>query len=81
MLDIYNNVEIPLTYALYDMEQAGIMVAGDKLKEYGERLKTGIDALEKDIYAEAGHEFNINSPKQLGRFYLVKCSFPVAKKN
>ena len=36
MLDIYNNVEIPLTYALYDMEQAGIMVAGDKLKEYGE---------------------------------------------
>lgn len=80
MLDIYNNVEIPLTYALYDMEQAGIMVAGDKLKEYGERLKTGIDALEKDIFAEAGHEFNINSPKQLGKILFGEMQLPGGKK-
>lgn len=80
MLYIYNNVEIPLTYALYDMEQAGIMVAGDKLKEYGERLKTGIDALEKDIYAEAGHEFNINSPKQLGEILFGEMQLPGGKK-
>lgn len=80
MLDIYNNVEIPLTYALYDMEQAGIMVAGDKLKEYGERLKTGIDALEKDIFAEAGHEFNINSPKQLGEILFGEKQLPGGKK-
>lgn len=80
MLDIYNNVEIPLTYALYDMEQAGIMVAGDKLKEYGERLKTGIDALEKDIFDEAGHEFNINSPKQLGEILFGEMQLPGGKK-
>ena len=80
MLDIYNNVEIPLTYALYDMEQAGIMVAGDKLKEYGERLKTGIEALEKDIFAEAGHEFNINSPKQLGEILFGEMQLPGGKK-
>ena len=80
MLDIYNNVEIPLTYALYDMEQAGIMVAGNKLKEYGERLKTGIDALEKDIFAEAGHEFNINSPKQLGEILFGEMQLPGGKK-
>lgn len=80
MLDIYNNVEIPLTYALYDMEQAGIMVAGDKLKEYGERLKTGIDALEKDIFAEAGHEFNINSPMQLGEILFGEMQLPGGKK-
>lgn len=80
MLDIYNNVEIPLTYALYDMEQAGIMVAGDKLKEYGERLKTGIDALEKDVFAEAGHEFNINSPKQLGEILFGEMQLPGGKK-
>ena len=80
MLDIYNNVEIPLTYALYDMEQAGIMVAGDKLKEYGERLKTGIDALEKDIFVEAGHEFNINSPKQLGEILFGEMQLPGGKK-
>ena len=80
MLDIYNNVEIPLTYALYDMEQAGIMVAGDKLKEYGERLKTGIDALEKDIFVEAGHEFNINSPKQLGEILFGEMQLHGGKK-
>lgn len=80
MFDIYNNVEIPLTYALYDMEQAGIMVAGDKLKEYGERLKTGIEALEKDIFAEAGHEFNINSPKQLGEILFGEMQLPGGKK-
>lgn len=80
MLDIYNNVEIPLTYALYDMEQAGIMVAGDKLKEYGESLKTGIEALEKDIFAEAGHEFNINSPKQLGEILFGEMQLPGGKK-
>ena len=80
MLDIYNNVEIPLTYALYDMEQAGIMVAGDKLQEYSERLKTGIDALEKDIFAEAGHEFNINSPKQLGEILFGEMQLPGGKK-
>lgn len=80
MLDIYNNVEIPLTYALYDMEQAGIMVAGDKLKEYGERLKTGIEALEKDIFAEAGHKFNINSPKQLGEILFGEMQLPGGKK-
>ena len=80
MLDIYNNVEIPLTYPLYDMEQAGIMVAGDKLKEYGERLKTGIDVLEKDIFAEAGHEFNINSPKQLGEILFGEMQLPGGKK-
>lgn len=80
MFDIYNNVEIPLTYALYDMEQAGIMVAGDKLKEYGERLKTGIEALEKDIFAEASHEFNINSPKQLGEILFGEMQLPGGKK-
>ena len=52
------------------------MVAGDKLKEYGERLKTGIEALEKDIFAEAGHEFNINSPKQLGEILFGEMQLP-----
>lgn len=56
------------------------MVAGDKLKEYGERLKTGIEALEKDIFAEAGHEFNINSPKQLGEILFGEMQLPGGKK-
>lgn len=80
MLDIYNDIEIPLSYALYDMEQAGIEVEADKLKEYGEKLQEGIEVLEKDIYAEAGHEFNINSPKQLGEILFGEMNLPGGKK-
>lgn len=80
MLDIYENVELPLTYALYDMEQAGVMVEAEELKAYGEKLQVGIDALEKEIYAEAGHEFNINSPKQLGEILFGEMNLPGGKK-
>lgn len=80
MLDIYTDIELPLTYALYDMEQAGIKVDGEKLKEYGLQLKSGIDELEKEIYKEAGHPFNINSPKQLGEILFGEMNIPGGKK-
>lgn len=80
MFDIYENIELPLTYALYDMEQAGVMVEAGELKTYGEKLQVEIDALEKDIYAEAGHEFNINSPKQLGEILFGEMNLPGGKK-
>lgn len=80
MLDIYNNIELPLTYALYDMEQTGIKVDGIQLKKYGLRLKSGIDKLEKEIYDEAGHTFNINSPKQLGEVLFGEMNIPGGKK-
>ncbi|MFQ9515387.1 MAG: DNA polymerase I [Eubacterium sp.] len=80
MLSIYNDMEIPLAYALYDMEQAGIMVESQELKEYGDKLQKGIDSLEKDIYAQAGHGFNINSPKQLGEILFGEMKLPGGKK-
>ena len=80
MLDVYNDIEIPLTYALYDMEKAGIMVEADELKLYGDKLQQGIESLEKLIYAEAGHEFNINSPKQLGEILFGEMKLPGGKK-
>ena len=48
------------------MEKEGIIASGEALKEYGDRLAVRIDELERKIYEEAGEEFNINSPKQLG---------------
>lgn len=80
MLKLYEEIEIPLTYALYDMEQTGIMVQSEELKAYGERLQQNIVLLEQEIYQEAGHEFNISSPKQLGEILFSEMGLPGGKK-
>ena len=80
MWDVYSNIEIPLTYALYSMEKCGIMIKPEELKEYGNRLNGDIKILEKEIYDEAGHDFNINSPKQLGEILFGEMGLPGGKK-
>lgn len=80
MYSVYSEIEIPLCYALYDMEKVGIEVEGDALKAYGEKLQNSIDVLEKEIFEEAGHEFNINSPKQLGEVLFGEMELPGGKK-
>lgn len=54
------------------MEKWGIRVKGEELKAYGEKLQVRIAELEKLIYEQAGEEFNINSPKQLGVILFEK---------
>ena len=49
MWDVYSNIEIPLTYALYSMEKCGIMIKPEELKEYGNRLNGDIKILEKEM--------------------------------
>ncbi len=66
MLELYRKIEIPTTFALHDMEVRGIHVNRTALKEYGDQLVGRIHELQSSIYKEAGEEFNINSPKQLG---------------
>jgi DNA polymerase-1 len=66
MKELYYQIEMPTIFALADMQKRGIRVERDALKEYGEQLVDKIAQLEKSIYKEAGEEFNINSPKQLG---------------
>ena len=80
MKELYDEIEMPLVYALYDMEKAGIAVEKDALAEYGSRLTGRIDELEKNIYELAGESFNINSPKQLGVILFEKLGLPFAKK-
>lgn len=80
MFQLYTEIEMPLAYELFKMEQVGILVRKDALKEYGATLEKMIQLVEKNIYAEVGEEFNINSPKQLGEILFHKMQLPGAKK-
>lgn len=80
LLHLYETVEMPLIYTLYDMETRGIRVNKEALKEYGDNLQVGIEALEKQIYELCGESFNINSPKQLGVILFEKLRLPFGKK-
>ncbi len=77
---LFYEIEMPLIFVLYDMETYGIRIERDELKAYGDRLKNRIDELEQDIYKNAGEEFNINSPKQLGVILFEKKRLPYGKK-
>ncbi len=79
MQELFEKIEMPLIYTLYDMESRGIRVNKEALKEYGDNLQIGIAKLEKDIYALVGEEFNINSPKQLGVILFEKLRLPGGK--
>ena len=76
---LFRDCEMPLTATLARMELAGIKCEPDILKQIGEELRTGIEDLEKGIYEEAGTEFNINSPKQLGTILFEKMGIPYPK--
>ncbi len=80
MLRLMKEIEMPLTYVLYDMEREGILVKPDELKAYGEALTGRISELEQKIYDAAGTEFNINSPKQLGEILFDRLMLPGGKK-
>ncbi|MCI5899032.1 MAG: DNA polymerase I [Hominisplanchenecus sp.] len=77
---LFTEIEMPLVYTLYDMEQAGIRVEALALKGYGEQLTGRIAELEDTIYRLAGEKFNINSPKQLGVVLFEKLKLPYGKK-
>ena len=80
MWDVYCEIERPLIFALDAMEKQGIRVKGEELKEYGEKLNVRIGELEKKIWEQAGEEFNIQSPKQLGVILFEKMGIPGGKK-
>jgi len=77
---LYRDIEMPLVTVLADMEMEGVLVDERKLVKLSDEFGTAILALEKDIYAEAGEEFNINSTKQLGAIMFDKLNMPVIKK-
>ena len=64
--NLYNEVELPLAEVLREMEQAGVRIDVEMLKQAEEQLNTELQTLEQQIYTSAGTTFNINSPKQVG---------------
>ncbi len=80
MLRIMEEIEMPLSYVLYDMERLGVSVRRDELTAYGASLTGRIEELEKQICEEAGETFNILSPKQLGEILFEKMGLPGGKK-
>lgn len=80
MESLYLEIERPTVATLYDMERFGISVQKEALKSYGEQLVGRIEELEQSIYRQAGKEFNINSPKQLGLVLFEDLKMPFAKK-
>ena len=80
MIDLFRNVEMPLTCVLAQMEREGILASRSALIEYGEMLSVRIRELTEEIYSEAGEEFNLNSPKQLGTILFEKMKLPGGKK-
>ena len=80
MWNVYTQIELPLIFTLDSMEKWGISVKGEELKNYGEKLNVRIEELEKLIWQQAGEEFNINSPKQMGVILFEKLGLKGGKK-
>ena len=80
MLYIFNDIEMPLTYVLGDMELNGIKIDKDELIIMGNEIKDNIKLVSEEIYKLAGLEFNISSPQQLGEVLFEKLGLPHSKK-
>ena len=80
MLELFNQIEIPLSKVLSKMEIDGVYVDKNRLKEMGEEINIKIDLLSREIYNLAGEEFNISSPVQLGNILFEKMNLPHGKK-
>ena len=80
MEKLYFGVELPLCRVLADMERSGFLVDGGALARFGADLSDTIRQLEERIYAAAGQQFNINSPKQLGKVLFEDLGLPHGQK-
>ncbi len=73
---VYDSIDLPLVSVLHRMEQAGVRIDPDFLREMSTRLAVDIDNLAERIYSDSGNRFNINSPKQLGDVLFNKMLLP-----
>jgi len=76
LLNLYEEIDLPLVPVLARMEQAGVKIDGNALIDMSSRLDGQIDAKAKQIYDCCGTEFNISSPKQLGDVLFNKLNLP-----
>ena len=80
LLALYRELEHPLIPVLDGIERAGVQVAAAALAEQSRAMQTRLDALQSRIFALAGEEFNVNSPRQLSVILFEKLALPTRKK-
>jgi DNA polymerase-1 len=78
--DLFHNIEMKLMPVLMNMEMAGIKIDSNFFREMSASFNQRIKGLEREVFDEAGTEFNLNSPKQLGHILFEKLELPVQKK-
>lgn len=78
--DLYRNLELPMAFVLAHMEIAGITVDTDRLSEMQSQFTELLAQTQQTIFQEAGEEFNIGSPKQLGHILFEKLGLTPLKK-
>jgi DNA polymerase-1 len=81
LMDLHNNIELPLISVLMQMEMYGVALDAGFLREFGERLDEQLHTLEHAIYDSVGHRFNVNSTKQLGAVLFDELKLPAGRKN
>ncbi len=80
LTELLHEVEMPLALVLSEMERRGIRLDGGALGELSREMAEEIAELQSAIYADAGHEFNVNSPKQLGKVLFDELGLPAGRK-
>ena len=80
MAALLTEVEQPLALVLADMECVGVAVDRDGIAAFGAELTARIATLQQEIFAQVGYEFNLNSPKQLGKALFEDLGLPHGKK-
>ncbi len=81
LISLFNNVEMPLVKILSHMELHGIFLSVPKIDEFNKEVTNRILSIEQKVYEEVGHEFNMNSTKQLQEVLFEERSLPTGKKN
>lgn len=80
VFDLFNEIEVPLTAVLHDMEEKGVLTSGEEVESQSLELEKDLKKLEEGIYHLAGEEFKINSPKQLSHLLFEKLNLPKGRK-
>jgi DNA polymerase-1 len=80
LMKLFKEVEMPLVPVLLIMERNGVAVDTDMLHEMSRSLGEQVSGLEKKIFTETKHEFNINSPQQLGKVLFDEMQLPNERK-
>ena len=78
-LSLYHDIDLPICHILYDMEAEGVKIDQTMLAKMSKDFEGEIKSLEKNIYDIAGTEFNVGSPKQLGKILFEKMGLPAGK--